>query len=43
MQEYDEDGNEVIDFLEFYRVRTHKSITSTLRVKNIDSGFAVNF
>ena len=21
MQEYDEDGNEVIDFLEFYRVR----------------------
>ena len=28
MQEYDEDGNEVIDFLEFYRVRAKKYINA---------------
>ena len=31
MQEYDEDGNEVIDFLEFYRVRILSNHKVTLK------------
>ena len=37
MQEYDEDGNEVIDFLEFYRVRNSLKPQGYIEVQSVQS------